>query len=222
LGGAEALEGPGAAEPPGEEGAGRGNAGGLAGGALDAAAGAGVRATGGGAGVDVDIRVAEGGADDAIGVGIRTAEPGVDTTPDTRGGSGVIAGGRETAGGAGVDVEPTLFATFAAALKSSSERSSALLSEAVSAARRNQRSASTRSPRPHRAVAVERAQWTSSSSSSRGAGIVSLMISIVLWISLRRRAFPTVDEPLVGLSRSQSRRVGYHARPCTCRIAVPR
>jgi hypothetical protein len=64
-------------------------------------------------------------------------------------------------------------ATSAAALNSSSARSSAFASEACSAARRNHRSASSRSLRDQSALAVCRAKYTSSSSSSLGGGITA-------------------------------------------------
>ena len=90
------------------------------------------------------------------------------------GGGGGAEGGLAGAGGAaaaGGGIEPTWVATSAAALNSSSERASALRSEACSAARRSHFSAAARSPRPQSALAVESAQWTSSSSSGRGGGI---------------------------------------------------
>src|SRR6185312_16242285 len=79
------------------------------------------------------------------------------------------AGATEVIGGGGV-IEAAC-ATSAAALNRARARTSSLTSDACSAARRSHFSASTRSPRPHRAPAVERAQLTSSSSLGSGFGI---------------------------------------------------
>jgi len=80
-------------------------------------------------------------------------------------------GGTDGDGGSWLFERSTSPAISAAALKSSTARSSRFASEAVSAARRNHFKDSDASPRENNAVAVESAQLTSSSSSAVGSGI---------------------------------------------------
>ncbi|MEO7330120.1 MAG: hypothetical protein ABI193_16215 [Minicystis sp.] len=95
--------------------------------------------------------------------GTRSIETEIEYSGDSD--EGGAAAARD--GGAGGDIVPPVIwvARSAAVLKSWSARVSALTSEACSAARRSHFKASTCSPRPQSAAAVESAQWTSSSSS---------------------------------------------------------
>jgi hypothetical protein len=117
----------------------------------------------------------DGGATDAVGGGGATDAVGGGGATDAVGGGGVtdaVGGGGVTdaVGGGGV-IDDACCATSAAALNSVSARTSSLASDACSAARRSHFNASVRSPRPHSAPAVERAQLTSSSSFGSGFGI---------------------------------------------------
>ncbi len=106
-----------------------------------------------------------GRADDAAAA---DAGPGaVDGGPGTLDSDPGAVGRADEGGG----IDASLVATSAAALNSSRARLSALLSDAVSAARRSHFSASARSPLAQSAVAVDSAHDTSSSSSACGDGI---------------------------------------------------
>jgi len=111
-----------------------------------------------------------GGEDAAAGANNATAGGATDGAGGAGGATEAAGGATDAVGGGGV-IDDACWATSAAALNSVSARTSSFTSDACSAARRSHFNASERSPRPHSAPAVERAQLTSSSSFGSGFGI---------------------------------------------------